>query len=201
MDTDDLITSFLRGCPSISGSEYSLAVPEPNKQTTKPSFAEQFIDILGIAQQYVLRILALTWTPELDIVGRGATAEIHEAFANAQIDLAFKRFIPTALEPGEEPSLELLVAELSVLAVARWQLHILNLEGICFEVREDGRVWPVLVFQKSRYGDLYKFMNRGAGKELSFIDRLKLCADIAEAIETMHSIGKARIFCPPLVIV
>jgi hypothetical protein len=196
MDADDLTTSFLRGRPAISGSECSSAVPEPDGQTPEPSFAEQFIDILGIAQQYVPRFLKQTWMPELDIVGRGATAEIHEAYADAQIDLAFKRFLPPALAPGEEPSLAPFAAELSVLAMARWQPHILNLEGICFKVRQDGSDWPVLIFQMSRYGDLYKFMTRGAGKELSFNDWLELCVDIAKAIETMHSIGRARIFCP-----
>jgi hypothetical protein len=66
------------------------------------------------------------------------------------------------------------------------------LEGICFDVKSEDDVAHVLVFRKSRYGNLAKFMSSESGRATSFVDRLKMCADIAGALKTMHSIGKIR---------
>jgi hypothetical protein len=48
-------------------------------------------------------------------------------------------------------------------------------------------VWPVLVLEKSQYGDLYNFATLPVGRELCFAKRLKLCVDVGTAISDMHN--------------
>ena len=68
--------------------------------------------------------------------------------------------------------------------------NIVRLEGICWDVAPGGeRVWPVLVFEKARHRDLLTFMEQAEGKSLSLEERLNICADIAVAINHMHSNG------------
>jgi hypothetical protein len=64
--------------------------------------------------------------------------------------------------------------------------NIVDLQGICWDVASDDKVWPVLVFEKSQYGDLHNFTTLSIGRELSVADRLKLCVDVSKAISDMH---------------
>ena len=54
----------------------------------------------------------------------------------------------------------------------------------------DQGIVPVLVFQKSKYGDLYHFMMQHGAKELGFSDKIDVCIDVARAITEMHSQGR-----------
>ena len=54
----------------------------------------------------------------------------------------------------------------------------------------DQGILPVLVFQKSKYGDLYHFMMHDGGKEFGFSDIIGVCIDVARAIAEMHSQGR-----------
>ena len=68
--------------------------------------------------------------------------------------------------------------------------NIISLEGIGWDVSlEDEKVWPVLVFEKSPYGDLDWFANLGAGTSMSLGQKLRLCTDVVAAIMEMHSSG------------
>ena len=71
--------------------------------------------------------------------------------------------------------------------VIREHPNVVELEGICWDVQSEGKVWPVLVFQKTQPGDLESFMELPAGRDLSIKDRLKLCMDVGTAIMDMHS--------------
>lgn len=70
----------------------------------------------------------------------------------------------------------------------------MELQGICWDVTSDGKgddkVWPVLVFKKTQYADLYNFVMLPVGRELCFTERLKLCIDVSTAIWDMHSNGR-----------
>jgi hypothetical protein len=67
----------------------------------------------------------------------------------------------------------------------------MQLEGICWDIpRGNKKVWPVLVFEKMKHGDLDRFLNLDIGEKLCLQDRLKLCADVASAVATMHSCRK-----------
>ncbi len=52
------------------------------------------------------------------------------------------------------------------------------------------KVWPVLVFEKSRYGDLNNFMVSSSGKALDFKYRVELLFGIADAVRNLNSAGR-----------
>ncbi len=59
-----------------------------------------------------------------------------------------------------------LLAEISILSHPTIRRHpnVVNIEGICWDVTADeGKVWPVLVSEKTGHGDLKRFMTKGAG--------------------------------------
>ncbi|KAL9100712.1 MAG: hypothetical protein Q9163_003938, partial [Psora crenata] len=124
------------------------------------------------------------------MTGEGGTSKISQAFANMQMCLAFKR-IDHDKEPGKSEAeiFEMLTNEITVLGHPSIQEHpnIALLQGICWDITSDGKVWPVLVFEKSRFDDLYNFARRPVGKELDIHHRLKLCVEIGNAIMYMHS--------------
>jgi hypothetical protein len=50
-------------------------------------------------------------------------------------------------------------------------------------VSTDLTALPVLLFEKAKQGDLDKFACSGLGKAVSIENRLKLCAEVAYAID------------------
>ena len=168
-----------------------------------------FITFLGIAQSLQIDFLPITWQQGLGNIGEGATGEIREALLDKDTSFAFKRRLFRRSFNFEElmgQILPTLVAEISILHIPsiRDCPNIINLVGVCWEVyceddytlsRDEpvdfarAAVIPVLVFQKSRFGDLHTFMMHGAGKTLSFDERLHLCIGIVEAISEMHARG------------
>ena len=55
-----------------------------------------------------------------------------------------------------------------------------RLEGTCWDVEpESERVWPLLGFEKTEYGDLGRLINRDLGTDLDLGNRLELCVGIA----------------------
>jgi serine/threonine protein kinase len=154
-----------------------------------------FLSFLGIAQTLKIDFLPITWQPALENVGHGGTAEIRQALVNLQMSFAFKRLTPAELPQSitdETKSFRTLIAEISVLGHPSIRDHpnIIRLEGICWDVVPGGeKVWPVLVFEKARHGDLHTFMEQAEGKRLTLEERLNVCADIAMAVNDMHSNG------------
>ena len=191
---------------SRSGSDFESAVPQ------NPLHRYDMITFLGVAQKLGIELLPITWQPALDRIGHGATAEIRESVATVDFSFAFKRPCIRSwfdIEEFEERVLPCLMDEISILGHARIRRHpnIIDLEGICWEIvaRKGMRmsreipvdfstgyqgIVPVLVFQKSKYGDLYHFMMQGGGTELGFSDTIDICIDIARAIAEMHSQGR-----------
>ena len=191
---------------SRSGSYFESAIPQ------KPLDRYDLITFLGVAQKLRIQVLAITWQPALDRIGQGATAEIRESIATTNFSFAFKR--PSFrssfdFEEFERRLLPCLIDEISILGHPRIRKHpnIIDLEGICWDIicskgmrisREipvdfttgDQGIVPVLLFQKSKYGDLYHFMMQDGGKELGFSDRIDICLDVARAIAEMHSQGR-----------
>ena len=103
---------------------------------------------------------------------------------------------------NEEKIYRALVLQVSILRLSEIQNHpnIIHLIGVCWDVRAPAqdkdhpkdatkepqlRVWPVLVVEKTKHGDLNCFM-RSAGENLDFTGRLKLCIDIANGIQVLH---------------
>jgi hypothetical protein len=157
-----------------------------------PELPYDFINFLAVAQWRDVDFLPITWEPALDSVGAGATAEIRQSLINLQLSLAFKRVHLERLCPGHyRNAIRALMSEVLALGhpVIRRHQNIIRLQGICWDVRPD-KVWPVLVFKKSQYGDLKRFMMSEPGEQMSIKHRLKLARDIATAILSMHSYRK-----------
>ena len=145
-----------------------------------------FIAVLGLAQRLGIRFLPITWQAGLGRIGRGGQARIYQALANAQISFAFKRFDHPDHDPFRETVQEMVVLSHPMI---REHEHIVQLEGICWDIPQDNKIWPVLVFQKSHLGDLKSFTRLEKFKNLSMKDRLYLCVDIGIAIRDMHCNG------------
>ena len=47
-------------------------------------------------------------------------------------------------------------------------------------------VWPVLVYEKTKHGDLLCFMKSRHGNPLDMKRKMRLCTDLAKAIRDMH---------------
>ena len=157
---------------------------------------QDFLRCLGLAQHIRIDFLPITWQHALKTIGTGATARIRQAPVNIQTDFAFKNFADTRQSISAEEEIKLfraIIQEISVLGLPSIRSHpnIITLTGLCWHViPESGRVWPVLVFEKSRHGDLQEFMKNGGGRRLELEKRLHLCADIAKAVMCLHANSK-----------
>ena len=155
------------------------------------------ISFLATAQKLRVGFSNITWQPALQAIGHGGTAEIRESLIGVQTSLAFKRVrlpLHSALE--ESSIFRSLVAEILVLMHPSIFEHpnIIRLECIGWDISlEQEKVWPVLVFEKSRYGDLNWFADFGAGIGMSLEQRLKLCMDVVTAIMDMHASGSSNV--------
>ncbi len=153
-----------------------------------------FLSFLATAQALEIEFLPITWQfAQQKEIRHGGTSRVDQALANVQTSLAFKRIDDkTKLEKSEADIFHMLSNELIVLGHRSIQEypHIARLQGICWDISSDGKVWPVLVFEKSHFEDMYRFATRPIGKDLDIHQRLKLCVDIGEAIIYMHSHSK-----------
>ena len=183
----------------FSGGFDSLASDPSTKKfgsSARPVYASEqyadygFIAMLGLAQRLHVPFLPITWQAPLGQMGKGGQAGINEAFVNAQISFAFKLFHRPQQYPFREIAQEMVVLSHPMV---RQHKHIITLGGICWDIPEDNQVWPILVFEKSHLGDLYRFARLERFKDLSIEDKLNLCADIGLAIRDMHRNGK--LFC------
>ena len=168
----------------------------PNVHLSKAlsvSVRHNFLSFLATAQALNIDFLPITWQSAQQDIGEGGTSSIKQALANIQMSLAFKRLKDKEKpEKTEAEIFQLLSNEITVLAHPSIQEHpnIVKLQGICWDISLDGKVWPVLVFEKSHFDNLYSFTTRPVGKELGIHHRLKLCIDIGEVIIEMHSNSK-----------
>lgn len=146
-----------------------------------------FLTFLAITQRLNIDILPINWQPAMDRVGEGATAEIRQSLVNLQTNFVFKRFKGSL---DESAVVHALISEIMILADTHIRKHenIIKLEGICWDIPVDGYdIRPVLVFEKSQYGDLEQFLSSDSGSNIDSQTRLKLCLDVGLAILSMHS--------------
>jgi len=155
------------------------------------------IIFLAVIQRLQIDILPITWQAARQPIGVGATGRINEALINLHTSFAFKCVSDRQKErENEEAIIRVLINEVIVLGHESIRNHpnIVELQGICWDVasgdKSDDKVWPVLVFKKTQYEDLYNFAMRPIGRALCFAKRLKLCIDVGTAIWDMHSNSK-----------
>lgn len=147
-----------------------------------------FITFLAVAQKMQVDILPITWQSARGMIGKGATSTIYEALINSQTSFAFK-CTSDYRKLLNTNDFQFLINEVTVLSQLREHPNIVELQGICWDVTADDEVWPVLVFEKAQFGDLYNFLKLPVGRDLSIPERLSLCVDIGTAIIDMHSHG------------
>ena len=153
-----------------------------------------FITVLAVAQKYAIDILPLTWqVVEAAKVGEGGTSTINERLVDLKTSFAFKCIKDQEKRNKPESDLLHMVAK-EVAAFGNPRIrdhpHVAQLQGLCWDISNLGQIWPVLVFEKSKLGDLYQYLSSDAGKEVDSYQRLKLCVDVGLAIDDLHSIGK-----------
>lgn len=155
------------------------------------------ITFLAIAQSAEIDFVPITWPRGLPEIGIGATAKVRESFINLQKSLAFKivegaewiERIDASQKPAEiKTRFEELISEIDVLThpAVREHPNIIQLLGTCWDILPSGRVWPVLLFEKAPFGDLWSFTATEAGRKMGIKTRIKLCSDIATAIRDLH---------------
>ena len=182
-DHDSLLAAFTTKRPvSVDG--------KAGNSDTKTKHS--LLSFLATAQALNLELLPVPWESARPFIGTGATSIVNEALADLHTSFAFKCVEKDSQKPGlEEEVFRIFTNEISVLAYPPIRDHpnIAQLQGICWDIGADGRVWPVLLFEKSYHGDLYSFLKSPEGKALSTESRLKLCSDIGEAVSGVHSYG------------
>jgi hypothetical protein len=190
MDTLDLITVTRYG--TTINNVASLNASKANE------YEHNLVTFLGAAQAHGINFVPITWQPNLDQAGRGATAEIRQSLLSLQTSLVFKRIQPSrfskrseeASKEGETKAFHALISEISVLGLAGQHPNISNLLGICWDVNEDRAAWPVLVFKKAPLGNMDEFMRLYFDNARSWVTKVKLIAGIARAVEYMHTLSK-----------
>lgn len=160
------------------------------------------ITVLAVAQKLEIEILALTWQSARERVGSGGTSQISQMLVNGQTSLVFKRVADKSkLYEPEDRIFRSVINEMTALRHPSIRDHpnVAELQGLCWDVplAEDmdhdettTKAWPVLVFEKSPYGDLSSFASVPLGQALSFDERLDLCLDVGRAVADMHSNGE-----------
>ncbi|KAF3927315.1 hypothetical protein ABW21_db0201609 [Orbilia brochopaga] len=147
------------------------------------------LSFLATAQCNEVDFLPITWQAELGNVGAGGTSQIQQSFLNLDLSYVFKRIHRGIDEPYAFRALDSEIAILGHKDI-RGHPNIVRLVGITWDVASSSEaIWPTLVFRKSEHGDLRRFMKSGAGKNMDFDSRLKLCHDIATGIATLHEAG------------
>ena len=148
-----------------------------------------FIATLGLAQRLGIHFLPISWQASLGPLSIGGQADIWQTLVNIQSSFVFKSF-----EIGKDNTTNFatLIKELVVLSHPTVKKHpnIVELEGIGWDiVEETEHVSPVLVFEKSKYGDLHRFIASDHEGNLPVKTRLDICADVAVALRDMHCNG------------
>lgn len=145
------------------------------------------ITFLAMMQNCQVSLLALKWQPGLGSLGTGGTARVNQAAIHAQMSYAFKRVRTSGAAITEDVGKW--VNELFILSqpAIRDHTNIICLEGCCLEMLDDGKLCPVLVFEKAPLGDLEHFISSGAAESMSFEDLVDICLEIGFALETVHS--------------
>ena len=149
-----------------------------------------FLSFLATAQKLGVDFLPIEWQSARQAIGSGGTSKVEQGHANMLTKLAFKRISnKEKREKSESEIFEMLTNEIAVLShpSVRDHQNIAPLQGICWDVSSNGKVWPVLVFERSQYGDLRSFSKHSEWKTLNVRQRGKLCFDIGDALADMHS--------------
>ena len=172
----DLTVDFHTGSASeISSSE---AENDP--------FAHQhdLIGFLGLMRYFDVPLLPITWQPALGALGKGGTANVSQALVHASLSYAFKRM-------RAQTSFDKWIAEVRALSPLKSHPNIATLQACCLETLEDGRLSPVLIFEKAEFGDLETFADSEVAAKMTIQDEIHLCLEIGLGLRHIHRSGQS----------
>lgn len=149
--------------------------------------------LLGIAQNLHIDQLSTMYNA-VDAFGRGATSDIKHSVQESDLHLAFKQTSRLYDSVSESEFYQVLITEVFVLGtpIIRDSPTIVDLEGICWEINDQGYPLPVLVYQRTMHDNLSKFLSTDEGKSLSTEQRLGICMDIAAGLAALHTCSKLQ---------
>jgi len=175
------------------------------------------ISFLSVVQNCAVDILPLTWREAENPLGRGGTAVVNQALVNLEISFAFKRTVKLRVPQvaaanldcasmsekdlvmaeykSQEVVYRALISELLILRhpSVRHCRNIVDIQAICWEIDEKShKPWPVLIFPKSDFGDLRRFLKSDRCIHMTNVERLKLCSYMAEGLAVLHANGKTE---------
>ena len=174
---------------STVGSRYSTSADFIPVETLPEQ--DSLLSFLATARNLMLELLPLNWDQQM--IGFGATSRVNESHGNPKTSFAYKRVHDESKSSTPHNVIyRMLTNEIVTLSgqIARNHPNIVQLQGICWEissVNEDA--WPVLVFEKAQFGDLYSFSMTPTGREMGLDQRLSLCVEIEKALVDMHSLS------------
>ena len=179
---------FSRNSRLVSHSDGMAPRYSASTSHTNRIVQNDLIAFLSIVQKCDVDYLPITWQPALDTLGVGGSGSISQSTFITEKPLAFKRFHDSEIHDG---GFLPMISEVLILSQPPIRNHpnIVDLEGICWEIKPSTeKAVPVLVFEKASW-DLKQFMNVREGMDMSFEDRLKMCADVGDAIMALHAHG------------
>ncbi|KAF5622313.1 serine threonine kinase [Fusarium sp. NRRL 52700] len=156
------------------------------------------VDLLIAIQAYGVTILPVSHQPGLEIVGQGLSGHIHQATADVETMLVFKKGVPNRHEVDDDQEQDWyhLITQIAVLqhkGIYKSQ-RIIKLLGITFSIDLIGsveRAWPLLITRKATLGHLGAHLSNTTNP-ISTENRRKLFAEVAEAVFTLHQHGVAH---------
>lgn len=152
------------------------------------------ITFLASLQEWKVDVLPITWQAAESTLGSGATSRVDEASQTVHRSFACKRLsVEHKALSTRAVSLRMMLNEIAILNHPSVRKHpnIIELEGVCWDVDSESQVWPVLVFDKTQWGDLADFANSTQWQMLSAQARMNLCSNINQALLFMHDQGKS----------
>jgi serine/threonine protein kinase len=160
------------------------------------------IDFLESVQRLRFEYLPIQWQAAQEGFDLGGTSRLDQLPLDIETTFAFKRVGDD--DKHDKPQAEIFEAltnEVEILGhpLLRTHPHIVEIQGVTWDVlplrpkQEDEvlndcsySLWPVLVFERSYYGNMFAFLRTAKGRELDTTQRLTFCVDIATAITHLH---------------
>jgi hypothetical protein len=154
------------------------------------------LSFISTAAEFSLDFVSVAWQPVLERPIRGAPPMVQQGQIDAGINLAIKRSLIEsadyiATKQQNSSRFRAMVYELIALELLEDHPNVIDSLGISWETdRDTGDVWPVLLTESSRYGNMEIFLQSEEGKALDILSKRKLLQEIATACLAMQNLGE-----------
>jgi tetratricopeptide (TPR) repeat protein len=158
----------------------------PSSQTNTDEH-NSLITLLGVAQQYRVDLLPVTWQQFLPSLGEGASGVVHQSSVLKDFSLAFKDFSAPAASEGID--FGAMMREIMILqspAIQKSQ-NVIDLNGICWKFDKGlFGISPILVYSVGQCGNLKDFVD---DKLASFKTNELIMIQLARGFIRLHESG------------